>query len=264
MRKIIRGALSVLISACVTAGAAAAVAAPAFADVPEDNWAYPYVSEAAEKGWVSGIGGGLFAPDNEVTYAELSTMLVRAFFPEELSEHEAAEDELWYTAACASAETLDLYVGVDIRTQHTNESMVTQPVSRYEMAQILYNTLRAAEVQLTPDLAAAQATTGDWNSVPGRYQAAVAAMKAAGIIAGVDGAGTFNGTATMSRAQAATVMCRMEDVLVNGLNVPPAANENEGTEGSENADSSSASENQNYEQPVVPNEPLADDQAIEG
>lgn len=264
MRKIIRRALSVLTSMCLTTGAAAAAAAPSFTDVPEDNWAYPYVSEAAEKGWVSGIGGGLFAPDNEVTYAELSAMLVRAFFPEELSEHEVSEDVPWYTAACASAEALDLYVGVNIRTQHTNATMVTQPVSRYEMAQILYNTLRAAEVQLTPDLAAAQATTADWENVPGRYQAAVAAVKAAGIITGVDEAGTFNGTATMSRAQAATVMCRMDDVLVNGLNVPPAANENEGVASSENADSSSASENQNYEQPVVPNEPLADDPIIEG
>ena len=58
MRKIIRGAFAVLTSACLTTGAAAAAAAaPAFSDVPEDNWAYPYVSEAAEKGWVSGIGG---------------------------------------------------------------------------------------------------------------------------------------------------------------------------------------------------------------
>lgn len=169
MRKIIRGAIAVLTSACLTTGAAAAAAAPAFSDVPEDNWAYPYVSEAAEKGWVSGIGSGLFAPDNEVTYTELSAMLVRAFFPEELSEHEVSEDAPWYAAACTSADALGLYVGVDIRTQHTNATMVTQPVSRYEMAQILYNTLRAAEVQLTPDLAAAQATTADWESVPGRY-----------------------------------------------------------------------------------------------
>lgn len=213
MRKIIQRALAVLTSVGLTTGAAAAASAPVFTDVPEDNWAYPFVSEAAEKGWVSGVGDGLFAPDSEVTYAELSTMLVRAFFPEELSEHEAAEGSPWYTATCASADALDLYVGVDIRTQHTNEAMVTKPVTRYEMAQILYNTLRAAEAQLTPDLAAAQATTADWDSVPGRYQAAVAAVKAAGIIAGIDDSGTFNGTATMSRAQAATVMVKMDDVL---------------------------------------------------
>ena len=263
MRKIIRGALSVLTSVCLTTGAAAAPAAPSFTDVPEDNWAYPYVSEAAEKGWVSGIGGGLFAPDNEVTYAELSVMLVRALFPEELSEHEVSESVPWYAAACASAEALDLYVGVNIRTQHTNATMVTQPVSRYEMAQILYNTLRAAEVQLTPDLAAAQATTADWENVPGRYQAAVAAVKAAGIITGVDEAGTFNGTATMSRAQAATVMCRMDDVLVNGLNIPPMVDGTEGTVRWEDTGASAETTEQPPEQSVIPNEPPVDDQIIE-
>ena len=264
MRKIIRRAIAVLTSACLTTGAAAAAAAaPAFSDVPEDNWAYPYVSEAAEKGWVSGIGGGLFAPDNEVTYTELSAMLVRAFFPVELSEHEVSEDAPWYAAACTSADALGLYVGVDIRTQHTNATMVTQPVSRYEMAQILYNTLRAAKVQLTPDLAAAQATTADWESVPGRYQAAVAAVKATGITTGVDGAGTFNGTATMSRAQGASVMCRMDDALTYGLNIPPLVDGTEGTVRGEDSGAGTEDGEQASEQAAIPNEPPVDDQVIE-
>lgn len=192
----------------------------AFSDVPETHWAYEFVTEAAEKGWVSGVGGGLFAPDNEVTYADLTTMLVRAFFSEQLEAQTVADDTPWYAAACSAAEEIGLYVGVDLRTQHTNESMVTQPVSRYEMAQILYNAVRAAGVQLTPDLSAAQESTADWDSVPGRYQAAVAATKGAGILAGVDSVGTFNGTATMTRAQAATVMSRLDDALDAGSTIP--------------------------------------------
>lgn len=169
---------------------------------------------------MSGVGGGLFAPDNEVTYADLTTMLVRAFFSEQLEAQTVADDTPWYAAACSAAEEIGLYVGVDIRTQHTNESMVTQPVSRYEMAQILYNAVRAAGVQLTPDLSTAQESTADWDSVPGRYQAAVAATKGAGILAGVDSVGTFNGTATMTRAQAATVMSRLDDALDAGSTIP--------------------------------------------
>lgn len=140
-------------------------------------------------------------------------MLVRAFFPEALSEQTTADGDPWYTAACAAAEDLGLYVGVDIRTQHTNAALVTQSVSRYEMAQILYNAMRAASPQEAPDLSAAQASTADWASIPGRYQAAVAAVKAAGVITGTDGAGTFNGEASMSRAEAATVMTRLDDAL---------------------------------------------------
>lgn len=54
-------------SACFITGAAATAAAPTFSDVPEGHWAYAYVAEAAEQGWVSGVGGGLFAPDRQVT-----------------------------------------------------------------------------------------------------------------------------------------------------------------------------------------------------
>lgn len=218
MRKIISCAIAAIMATSITTSAVAV--SPAFSDVPETHWAYKYVTEASEKGWVSGVGGDLFAPDNEVTYADLTTMLVRAFFSEKLEAQTVVDDAPWYTAACSAAEELGLYVGVDIRTQHTNESMVTQPVSRYEMAQILYNAARAAGVQLPPDLSAAQESTADWDSVPGRYQAAVAATKGAGILAGVDSVGTFNGTATMTRAQAATVMSRLDDALDAGSTIP--------------------------------------------
>lgn len=218
MRKIIPCAIAAVMATSITTGAVAV--SSAFSDLPETHWAYEFVTEAAEKGWVSGVGGGLFAPDNEVTYADLTTMLVRAFFSEQLEAQTVADDTPWYAAACSAAEEIGLYVGVDIRTQHANESMVTQPVSRYEMAQILYNAVRAAGVQLTPDLSAAQESTADWDSVPGRYQAAVAATKGAGILAGVDSVGTFNGTATMTRAQAATVMSRLDDALDAGSTIP--------------------------------------------
>lgn len=218
MRKIIPCAIAAIMATSITTSAVAV--SSAFSDVPETHWAYEFVTEATEKGWVSGVGGGLFAPDNEVTYADLTTMLVRAFFSEQLEAQTVADDTPWYAAACSAAEEIGLYVGVDIRTQHTNESMVTQPVSRYEMAQILYNAVRAAGVQLTPDLSAAQESTADWDSVPGRYQAAVAATKGAGILAGVDSVGTFNGTATMTRAQAATVMSRLDDALDAGSTIP--------------------------------------------
>ena len=118
-------------------------------------------------------------------------------------------------------------------------------------------------MQLTPDLAAAQATTADWESVPGRYQAAVAAVKATGIITGVDGAGTFNRPATMSRAQAATVMCLMDDALTYGLNIPPLVDGTEGTVRREDSGAGTEEGEQASEQAAIPNEPPVDDQVIE-
>ncbi len=45
-------------------------AAARFSDVPEDNWAYPYIALAASKGWVNGYEDGTFGPGNTITRAE--------------------------------------------------------------------------------------------------------------------------------------------------------------------------------------------------
>lgn len=194
-------------------GTALAAEPTVFSDVPETHWAYQFISTAAQNGWVSGYGDGRFGPEAQVTYAELSAMLVRAFFPSSLDDIQVSEGAPWHTAACSAADTLGLYVGVNIRTQHNNAQLVEQPVSRYEMAQILCNTIRAAGVTVAPDLNAAQTTTADWAAIPFRYQAAVAATKEAGLISGVDKAGTFDGEKFMSRAQAATIMTNLNTLI---------------------------------------------------
>lgn len=66
---------------------------------------------------------------------------------------------------------------------------------------------------MAPDLNAAQTTTADWAAIPFRYQAAVAATKEAGLISGVDKAGTFDGEKFMSRAQAATIMTNLNTLI---------------------------------------------------
>ena len=55
-----------------------ATPSPTFSDVPQDHWAFPYVETAAENGIVKGIGEGLFAPERNITRAEIATMIARA------------------------------------------------------------------------------------------------------------------------------------------------------------------------------------------
>ena len=44
--------------------------ATGFSDVPETHWAAPYIASAVEKGYISGYGGGIFKPENQITRAE--------------------------------------------------------------------------------------------------------------------------------------------------------------------------------------------------
>lgn len=49
-----------------------------FSDVPTSHWANKYVARASELSIVSGYGDGKFGPDDQVTYEQAVTMVVRA------------------------------------------------------------------------------------------------------------------------------------------------------------------------------------------
>ena len=48
----------------------------AFTDVPNEHWASGFVKFASDSGLINGIGGGLFAPDNNVTLQEAAKIVV--------------------------------------------------------------------------------------------------------------------------------------------------------------------------------------------
>ena len=61
-----------------------AFAAEPFTDV--EGWVAPYIERAASLGLVSGVGGGRFAPDSQVSYREFAVMLCGIRYREE-AEH---------------------------------------------------------------------------------------------------------------------------------------------------------------------------------
>jgi hypothetical protein len=53
-------------------------AAPSFADVPTEHWAYKYVQYAASAGVVSGYPDGLYHPTETVNRAQMAVFIARA------------------------------------------------------------------------------------------------------------------------------------------------------------------------------------------
>ncbi len=47
----------------------------AFPDVPADHWAYPAISAAVSRGWVTGYPDGTFRPDQNMTRVEAAALL---------------------------------------------------------------------------------------------------------------------------------------------------------------------------------------------
>ena len=65
---------------CLGLSVPAWAAEATFTDVPTTHWSYSYVERAVNEGWIGGYGDGRFGPNDQVTYAQLSTMLIQAFF----------------------------------------------------------------------------------------------------------------------------------------------------------------------------------------
>lgn len=188
---------------------------PTFTDVPKSHWAYTFVEQAAEKGWVTGVGNGKFMPDGQVTYAQLVTMLGQAFFKSDVDSYTGVTNP-WFAKFCNVANQNGLFNGTNAQNHVLDEQYVGVSVNRYEMAQMLYNVMKAKGLNVTADQNAAKASTADWNSIPYKYRDAVAVCKAAGVINGTDSNGTFGGNGLMTRAQACVVLIQLDKYIANG------------------------------------------------
>ena len=200
-RRLATGALSIALALTMVSTSAFA-ASVEFTDVPSSHWASSSISEMAEQGIMSGVGNNKFAPDTTLTGAQFVTMIVRHFYEDKLGDG----GDKWYSAFMDVAEQ----EGILVDTSITAEGVI----NRYDMAQLMYNVLKAENISTTP--LSDTSKVGDWSSVPNTYQDAVSVCYNMGMLSGVDSKGTFNGNGRMTRAQAAVVMDRLLEVCSDG------------------------------------------------
>ena len=217
MKKAISLFLALALSVGLAVPALAVYETPTFTDVPKSFWGYVSIEKAAENKWISGNPDGTFAPNANVTYAQFCVMLVSAFFPEQLASYTGPSSP-WYAPSCTIAAQNDLLLGTRVEQTPTLEGAVSQPVSRYEMALVVSNTLYKINANIpTPKERADQMdTTPDFWDIEYKYQSPVLLAKATGVQSGMDSAGTFGGSGNLSRAQAAVVLGKLNDLRNTG------------------------------------------------
>ena len=224
-------------------------ASPTFTDVPASHWAYSFIEQAAADGIVAGIGNDKFNPSGTVSTAEFGTMVARSFRESTVetnlesynNRNEAwyvssplrlyTNDDKWWAPYMEALNTADVLGGLTVTEKggtYRNKwdvSVMESGMSRYDMAQLIYNLMNASQDPLPKpsdsEITAAKSDISDWSSIPAKYQDAVAACYAGGYLSGVDSTGRFSGTTTMDRAQAATVMCRLTDADVDDTTTKP-------------------------------------------
>ena len=111
---------------------AAKKASPKFKDVKSTSWEYGYVNLASQLGIINGYPDGTFGPQNTVSYAEATTMIIRAL---EYEDEVNKSNEVWPTNYINQAKKLSLYDSVG----NVNSA---EGAKRGNIAILLWNMLR--------------------------------------------------------------------------------------------------------------------------
>ena len=129
-------------------------AVPTFNDVrgTSAEWAEGYIESCVAQGIVSGVGGGRFNPNGNVTGSQLAKMLLVALGYK--SENEGFTGNAWETNVNVRASQKGLYEGLE--TLDTSAA-----VTRDQAAQMVWNALNAYEVEYKTNLV----TDGNGNLV---------------------------------------------------------------------------------------------------
>ncbi|WP_158630116.1 S-layer homology domain-containing protein [Cohnella sp. AR92] len=181
-----------------------------YSDV-QKHWGKPFIELAAAKGLVQGVGGGKFAPNQAVTRAEFTAMLVRA-----LGSRRTASDDMpiytdvksgsWYYGAVAEAKRIGL-----LDFAGDTSFRPDQPLTRDEMASMLAAVIDRENPSFDRELVSLEGYK-DVGSIDTAYLEDIRSVVALRIMTGA-GDGTFNPKGESTRAQAAAVLIRTLQAL---------------------------------------------------
>ncbi len=218
---------SLLLALALCLGLSVPALAAEFSDVPPGHAFRDAVADCAAKGIASGYADGTFRPANPVTRAQFCVMLARAFYPDLVERHSSDyyKEQGWFVPYSQALYNAYVLPGTSFPKTYNDASVMDQPISRYDMAQVMANIMLrkgfpAASAQKTE----AQAKITDYNSIPAQYQDAVKSVFALGIITGFSD-GSFGGDRVMNRGQGCVAVYRMTQYI--SADQPAAAPEPE-------------------------------------
>lgn len=167
-----------------------------FTDTPQDAWYHSFVSYAYNNGWIQGYGNGMFGPNDELTYAQAITIIVRS-----TGLNSTDSNDTWYAGFVEAAYN----AGYINKEYNWNE-----PIPRLEMANIIINAYDIEPSTLTErEKAGGATTTSPFIDINNDYISSLYEYK---IIAGIitENGLTFQPEKTLTRAEICTMLTRLD------------------------------------------------------
>lgn len=173
-----------------------------FTDVPADAWYAPQLELLVSRGVISGLEGGTFAPDAEMTIKEYIRLLVSCTMTEEqIAAYDTGGD--WSEKYLRAGNATGALTGFDCSPQR-----VSKPLTRNEAAWLLTAFAKqGGETLAVPD--GIERAFRDYRSLSDTYREAVGMACGAGLLVG--SGRTFQGNQTVRRCEAVVSAVRLLD-----------------------------------------------------
>ncbi len=173
-------------------------------DLSKDHWAYNYISELTDKNVISGYDDGSFKPENTVSRAEWATMMIVAAGLQLQDEYydisDLPKDHWAYKYVIAAKSYMNWYSADNT----TISFRPNQAASREDVAVSLVK-LKGYSVD---DVDYSELSSfKDTDSISNNLKKYIAVALQKHIISGYDD-NTFRGQDSLTRAEAATLLCR--------------------------------------------------------
>lgn len=187
-----------------------------FSDVPTTHWAHAYIMACVQKGAIAGTttpvnGIGTFNPSGKVSLGQFLAVLTRLVAADKIDSSLAGSGVHWAMPNYSAAIDIGLIYSYEYSSTKAD---LDKALTREEMAVLLS---RAAEISGEPltILPGIENNIGDLDKVSSDKVTAVKQAYSCGLLAG-DNSGNFNPKNTMTRAEMATVVCRLMNYYPRG------------------------------------------------
>ena len=205
--KIMSGTVCATMACCMMASS---VYAATFTDVPSSHWASGYITAAANNNYVSGVGNGMFKPNDAVSHAEFHAMITKTFVPNQVEKFKNVNGA-WFMPFMEASKAMEYTYSTMMEDKSQWNTIATKPMTRYEMAMLVYNVFDR-RAMAPKDPSAAFIKLRDSDNVTDYYISAIANCYTLGVLSGYDD-GKFHGDDTVTRAQACAVLIRMDEII---------------------------------------------------
>lgn len=210
LKKAISLALTLFVLSSVCVSAFAADGELPFKDVKKKAWFYEAVKYTYEKGIMKGTSEVKFEPDGEVTRAMFVAMLGRLHGAAESTSVPFTDVNFtkgsWYAGFVGWASENGIVKGYDDNTFRPNDRLTREQMSAIISRYISYAGIIPTKSADAPSYFTDEIKIASW------AEKDVDRMRVIGLIEGKDG-GNFDPKGKLTRAQAATVVMRLDEML---------------------------------------------------